>query len=432
MFYHMKNMPQSNNLNPAKVNDESKAIVSLPGLSRYNVGLHNSFSISDLAYKSGNNLVIDLPKFESKLGEMNNFTQTFDMPLLGVQIRKDDKVFSFSINEHERLGFGFDKNLIGLIANGNAAYIGQTLNMNFSLDLLHYRDFSFGYSQEIIEGLTVGGKLKFLTGFANMTTQHSTLSFTTQENLEYIEVGMDANYNMSLPATVTNDVDGVLGLVSVENNFEPAGYIANFSNLGFAADLGVNYQTPIEGLSASASVINLGLISWSSNTSNLTSSGEFKWEGIDIGNALNEDSENYRSFEEQIEDITGSLDESINIDAKNDSYSTSIPTRVYLGAEYKINEMFSAGLVDRIMFYDGNASNAITLSANAYFFDIISLTAAYSIIGNTYNNLGIGTAFKLGPVQLFLVTDNILAVTNPLTAKHMNVSLGFNFMFGKK
>jgi hypothetical protein len=41
-------------------------------------------------------------------------------------------------------------------------------------------------------------------------------------------------------------------------------------------------------------------------------------------------------------------------------------------------------------------------------------------------------ALRLAGIQLYALTDNVMAVFNPLSAQNTNVRIGMNLAFGKK
>lgn len=430
LFYHMKNLPQSYSLNPAMISDSAKVVLAIPGLSSTNIGMHSTFSIGNIAQRDGTSMVVDLNRLYDILPKTNYISQNLSIPLLDFQLRSKDQVFSFSITENEQFKFQFDKELIGLASKGNAAYIGQTFETNFDARFMHYRSFAFGYTQKAIENLTVGGRVKLITGFSTFDVVSSKLSIKTDTEIEYIDIAAEGEYNLSLPVTFERNDEGDIEPTGLDN-FNVAGYIANFSNLGFSVDIGAKYNISPQ-IEVSASVIDLGGIGWKSGITNLSHNGKFKWEGLNFSNSIDDTDQEYVPFSEKIENITDSIFSLLDFDINNNNFSTGIPTKVYIGGKYKLNDTYSVGLVDRILFFDGSVSNAITLSGNAQYGKVLSLSASYAVIGNAYANIGIATALKLGPVGLFLATDNILAITNPLTTKHMNISFGFNFMFGNK
>lgn len=431
MLYNMSNMPQAYQLNPALIRDSAKVIVTIPALARYSIGLTSSFPIAQVAYKEDGDLVIDLDKLYNRLSETNSIYQTLRMPILSFQLRSHDKLYSFSINERQLFKFQFEKNLVGFMRDGNSAYVGQTFSTNFDINLFHYREYAFGYSQKLIDNLTVGGRVKLLSGMAVINTVKSNLEIETDPDLEYIRLSTDGEYNTSLPVNTTKDADGIVSTIGFETDFNPMSYISNFSNLGVAFDLGASYLITPQ-IEVSASVIDLGVIKWKNNINNLLNQGTFTWKGLDFSNSINENDPDYVPFDEKISSLSDSLSAAMQFTGAENAFTTTLPTRVYIGGKYQINDMFSAGLVDRILLYDNKVTNAVTLSGNAMFGKIVSLSASYSVIRNSYNNLGLGAAFKLGPVQFFVVTDNIMAITNVLTTQHMNASFGFNFMFGHK
>ena len=103
-----------------------------------------------------------------------------------------------------------------------------------------------------------------------------------------------------------------------------------------------------------------------------------------------------------------------------------------MGGTYQINDKFNIGLLDRLYKYKNISKNTVTLSGNAFLGNFFSLSGSYSMIGNSYNNLGLGMAFRSGFTQLYLVSDNLLALSDPAKAKFVNVRLGMNFLFGRK
>ncbi|MFA9388470.1 MAG: DUF5723 family protein [Prolixibacteraceae bacterium] len=431
MFYHMSNVPQSYQLNPAIIRDSAKIVLTVPVLTRYSVGLNSTFSLSQVAYKEGRDLVIDIDNLYNTIDDQNSIYQTFRMPILSFQLRRGDQVFSFSVNERQLFKMKFDKELVGLISMGNAGYLNQPFSTDLDFNLLHYRDYSFGYTQKVIPNLTVGGRLKLLTGFAALDAIKSNITLTTDKNVEYLELTTDGEYNTSLPVSTEKNADGILQTLNLTNDFNPVGYATSFSNLGIGIDLGAKYDITPQ-IEVSASVIDLGMISWKNNLNTMYHKGSYKWEGLDFSNIIDENDPDYVPVEDKITEITDDLKASVALTSSENAFTTYLPTRVYVGGKYQINDMFSAGLVDRILFYDGDINNALTISGNAQFGKIVSLSTSYSAIGNSYNNVGLAAAFKLGPIQLFMVTDNILAITNPVTARHMNASFGFNMMFGQK
>jgi hypothetical protein len=60
----------------------------------------------------------------------------------------------------------------------------------------------------------------------------------------------------------------------------------------------------------------------------------------------------------------------------------------------------------------------------------ITLGASYTIINRSFNNLGIALNLNPGPVQFYVITDNILGTFRPQHTRHLQVRFGINLIFG--
>lgn len=183
------------------------------------------------------------------------------------------------------------------------------------------------------------------------------------------------------------------------------------------------------GLEISGSLINLGFIHWTKDAKKQTNNGNFTWKGFDLSNIQNQSGFEEEPYLKPVQSIMDSIAALTKVESTSEQFNTSLPTKVYLAAEYQITNYLSAGIVDRLLFFDKQVSNALTLSGNLILGKLFSFSAGYSIIDNSFNNLSIGTALKLGPVQFFCLTDNILAL-NIYNTYNYNFRIGMNLMFG--
>lgn len=155
---------------------------------------------------------------------------------------------------------------------------------------------------------------------------------------------------------------------------------------------------------------------------------EFEWKGADISGAI---SGNDNSMNDAFEDMVDSLKNDFRVHNVEAKYTTMLNTKIFLGTTYELNKMFNVGGVLRASFIDGMFFPALTASANARFIRNVSASVAYTMTRRSGANLGIGLTAKLGPLQLYLQTDNILAV-NYTKTKAVNARFGINLLFGHK
>lgn len=425
ILYSMSNLSQTNYLNPAHLTGNSKVVIDLPLFSGFSFSLNNSFSFNDLASLSNKRMIIDMNKFYLRIPQNNYLSENLKLPLIDLQLQFKNKAISFGIFENQLLRGGFDRNLIRLIDEGNYPWIGSTIYTGFDLNFLHYREYSLGYTQRVNKNLTFGSRVKFLSGLSAFDVKKMVVGIETGENMEFLKVTVTGDYNICMPFSIGFNEEPNSG----ENTSNLVHYITNTSNPGIAVDLGASYLL-FPHFELSASIIDLGFIHWKSNAEKVTYNGSFIWQGFNLSNIPNSTSYNDAPYRSPLQTLIDSLNEILNYKSKEIPFNSVIPTKIYLSGNYKVCSFLNAGLVDRILLYDKQVANAITLSGNLNLGNILSLSVGYSIIDNSYYNLSLGTALKFGPVQIYCLTDNILAFSI-LRAQNFNIRVGMNFMFGK-
>jgi len=180
-----------------------------------------------------------------------------------------------------------------------------------------------------------------------------------------------------------------------------------------------------------ASVIDLGFIRRKDDVTNyVNNGGEFNFSGIDIDEFIlnGVDSSGDNSFDRVID----SLSEAFELNEETANYTSSLTSRVYVGATYQITEKGMAGALLQTEFFKNKINPSITLSYNHRFNKLLNLTASYTIINNSYNNLGGGLIFQPGPIQFYVMADNILGTFQPQNARHLQLRTGINLIIGKK
>jgi hypothetical protein len=424
ILYFLENTPQSTYSNPAHFTDKSKLVIGLPVLSGFDISVNNSFSLRDLGTIENGTLTINLDDFYSKIPKNNYLSENLTFPLLDFQLRLKNRAISFGIFENQLARSGFDRNLIRLINEGNYPWLNTSFTTNIDINFLHYREYSLGCNQSFSNKLTVGSRVKLLAGMSAFDVKKMNIGIETGENIEYLRVHATGEYNTCIPFNLEFGEEN-----TDDPSFDIVRYITNTSNLGAAIDIGATYKV-MPQLEVSASLINLGFIHWKKNAKKLTHNGSFTWEGFDLSNIQNESGFEEEPYLEPFQSIMDSISGIMNPQNIQTPFNTGIPTKIYIAAEYQIYNILSAGIVERLLIYDKQVSNALTLSGNLMLGKLFSLSAGYSIIDNSFNNLSVGTTLKLGPIQFYCLTDNILAL-NIKNTQNYNIQFGMNLMFGQ-
>jgi len=438
---YMKGIPQTKDINPALYSFEKGFYISMPGFSKADISLStNGFTYSDLIHKGtgsyADSLVLDLERFHSKLDRNNFIMGEAAYTPLEFGFRADKNFFSLSLSLKGSGETFFGRNLVSIIKDGNAPYIGELYNSGeLGGKNITYKELALNFGRNINEKLTVGFTAKILSGVAGAKTRNLALDIFTPEDGSYIDMSAAGEMYFSSPEEVYLNSDNKIdSLFSESGDFGPLEILTTFNNLGFAFDLGASYQLT-DKLQLSASVTDLGYINWHENAYKCSVSGNTQYEGIDISNSLDSNSPDYKSPSELFSELSDSLlDELFDYSAAEEKFKTFLPAKIYLGADYNLNDYLSVGGLARLRCHNNRMSYAFTTSLNAKAGRVMNLSVSHSVIDGKANFIGAGIGLRGGPFQVYAVADNILT-TNYLrmvNTNAINARVGINFIFGDK
>lgn len=411
----MNNIHQSSHTNPA-LRAKNKVHISL--LSSYYGGATNTgFNYNQLAAQvetdETGQKVLNLETLYNNL-DLNgrdyvNLGASLDIFALSFRAGKGQ--FSLNLTERLQSRLGYSSALLEAITTGNTP--GQTLQFDgYWLKGMHYREIGLGYNRQLLEDnkLVVGGRIKTLFGMANVNTRRADFSIAT--------AGESEMYAITLSADMLVQTAGLGFLGEGE-----ASYISNTNNLGVGLDVGATYQYN-EKLSFSASIVDAGFINWKEDITNYWSNGSYTFEGI------SNDSLFSKGVDIDISQAIDSISNTFEIVEDSAAYRTGLPTKMYLTGYYRLARNTKASVTVYADFI-GSFHRGLSVGVSQKLGRWLQAAATYSMQARSYNNLGLGLTLTTGAkgLQIYAVTDNIMAVTNPGGAKVANVRTGFNFVF---
>ncbi len=415
----MNNIQQASYTNPAFRPRNNIHIALAPILPSVQVGINNSgFTynqiVSQVETDENGQKTLDVGKLyrNTKVGRRSYANMNASLDFLAVSFRTGDARFSFNVSERFQARMGYSDDLLRTAVEGNMP--GETINLGgYWLRGMHYREIGLGYNRKMLEEgkLVVGGRLKALFGLGNITTRRADYSITTGSEAEL--------YALTLKSDMLVQTSG---LEALDDDIIP--YVTNTKNLGMGVDLGATYQLN-EELSFSASIINLGFINWRSHVMNRRSAGSFYFEGVDNDDLLTGD-----GFEIDVTALADSIADTFDVTEDSTSYTTGLPTQMYLTGYYRLapNTKASATLYTD---YIGSFRRGLSLGISQQVGRWLQAAATYSVQSRSFNNLGLGFTITTGPkgLQLYCVTDNIVAFINPGSARVTNLRTGLNLVF---
>ena len=412
----MNNIFQSSHTNPAlrPKNNVHISLMSSYHFNATNTGFNYNQIASQVETDETGQKVLNIGKLYDnvKLSGRDYVNMGTSLDILALSFRSGKGRFSLNVTEHIQARLGYSDVLFKAIATGNTP--GETLDFGgYWLKGMHYREIGLGYNRKLLEEgkLVVGGRVKTLFGMANVNTKKADFSVTTADESKL--------YALTLNADMLVQTSGIDALQDGE-----VSYISNTRNFGMGIDAGATYQYN-EKISFSGSIINVGFITWKEGVTNYRSQGSFVFEGVD-----NDDMLSGGEFDVDLAQLADSVASTFEITEDSASYRTGLPTKMYLTGHYRLarNTEASATLYTDFI---GSFRRGLAIGISQKLGRWLQAAATYSIQARSYNNLGLGLTITTGAkgLQLYAVTDNIMAVANPGGAKVANVRAGFNFVF---
>lgn len=417
-LYNMDFVPQSMRSNPAQIQQSNFHFSLFPILPNLDLSyVNNGFVMADLL-QVGAGTVATPDKLLGAIKDKNFISTKLNIDYLSFGFKVKKHYFSFNVSERVDITFDYTKNFMTLLATGTAAdeFLGKDLSIEGTgFRMNHFREYAIGYSQQTNENLSIGGRFKVLQGLSHIGNNKIDITLNTDEDF------------MGITATSTLDIRmaGLPFLTDQGTKIDPVEYLTNFSNLGFAVDLGGKYRIN-DKFSATMNFNNLGFITWNSDARRYyNNKASFNFEGLDLQKLLEDDEDYTQNLSDSISDIFG-------LSRQNVSFTQGLTADLYLGGEYKVSNDFIAGALINAKVFKGGVHPSLTLTGQTNLGKRVQLIYSYSVLNRSFTNLGVGAALNAGPIQLYTVTDNVLGFTSLDYAKNLNVQFGMNVILGYK
>jgi len=443
--FFLESLPQSADLNPGKKHQETFhmnfPMFFLAGQTTVGASLPG-FSFSDLATFDGDSTTtISLAGLRAGGLDQNYLNLNFSKNILNYGWIKGKNYWSFNIGTTFNADVNYSDNFADILVNGPAAKFlpssvivpdGKPVSLDgTSYNVTMFAEYGIGFSRDVNEKLRLGGKLRFLSGAMNFSGTLDGASITTAPDLTSLTLGSAIAVQSASPLAYTDSIGvDANGDADTSKIFDQAGTQANiqsglsgFSNAGIALDFGGSYAVN-DKFTAFASVRDFGMINWKEGKKFASKeNATFTFDGFTT--AQLEDSTFLDNFTDSITNI-------LKLEETDESYTTYLPTRFFVGGQYQINDQFSANAL-----YAGKIANSELHSTIVAGFGwmpnkVFEARVSYTIKNGTYDNVGLAAVLSMGAWQLYFITDNVLGLTAIDYAKNLNASFGSNLTFGRK
>lgn len=453
--YFVENYTYRHQLNPAFAS--SRGYFTLPAIGNLGLTTQSNVGISTFLYPYNGQLTtfmngaVSADEFLGRLHKNNKLGVDLSMPFFSVGFwgRKGGfTTVEMNIRTNADVNLPYD--LFDFMKNAGAKQSYNISNLGASLSA--YTEISLGHAHKITDRLNVGAKVKFLLGIASM-----------KANIDNMEVNMTAdrwsiNANGSMDVSVpmltfptkgetgastdpsqNNEID--FNAIGDSFEFNTAGemFSSLFRGLGYgvALDLGATYEFDsglLEGLNLSASVLDLGFISWGNTTSAVTSNDPWVFEGFDD---LSLDSGSDNSLNDQLNSLTDDLADMVKFERTSEGKGKTnmLACTINIGAEYEMPfyRKLSVGFLSSTRIKGPYSHSEGRFSVNIEPVKWFGLSTSYGI-SSFGSSWGAIANISLPGIGLFIGTDTIptkLAKTGGLSVplNKMNLNLNFGLVF---
>ncbi len=387
----------------------------------------------------------------NRLKDNNKLNVNFSTEILSAGWYKGKNFWSFNIGLRTDIGANLTKNMFTFLnemetveenwRNSNYDISGQQLNINA------YTEIGLGLSRQINSRLTVGARVKALLGIGNMELKLNRVAMSANlpSDQQINQWSSESYWNSMTPSQAAqaaqelkdkfNNYHANLTVgAELKSSFkglelqeeEGKDYVTDFdfdsgklgiAGYGFGIDLGASYKI-LDNLTVSASVLDLGFISWSKSSTKIASANPdpIDIKGSTYANMVDPNNPNtvMNAVNQLQNDAQGYMDRVTNGDVLDydmlqlevsdakESRKSRLASTLVLGAEYGFfNNKLAVGVLSTTRFVQPDALTELTFSANYRPKSWFNVALSYSAIQSAGKSFGLG--LKLGP--LFVGTD---------------------------
>ena len=451
--YFMEGTHYRQQLNPALT--PTKGYFNLPVIGAVNATVGST----SLGYQDIIDIIDDgddfytKPDFMNRLKDNNKLNVNFSTEILSAGWYKGKNFWSFNIGLRTDIGANLTKNMFTFLnemetveenwRNSNYDISGQQLNINA------YTEIGLGLSRQINSRLTVGARVKALLGIGNMELKLNRVAMSANlpSDQQINQWSSESYWNSMTPSQAAqaaqelkdkfNNYHANLTVgAELKSSFkglelqeeEGKDYVTDFdfdsgklgiAGYGFGIDLGASYKI-LDNLTVSASVLDLGFISWSKSSTKIASANPdpIDIKGSTYANMVDPNNPNtvMNAVNQLQNDAQGYMDRVTNGDVLDydmlqlevsdakESRKSRLASILVLGAEYGFfNNKLAVGVLSTTRFVQPDALTELTFSANYRPKSWFNVALSYSAIQSAGKSFGLG--LKLGP--LFVGTDSL-------------------------
>ena len=435
--YFLEGATYRHQLNPAFMGERN--YISLPMLGNMNVGTTGNIGLTNFIYKLNDptskyslttfmSSSVDRDEFLGKLKTNNQINTNVGLTILSTGFRAFGGFNTIELNMKSNASFNLPYELFNFMKTGMDQEVYHI--KNFAANSNNYVELALGHAHKVNDRLTIGAKLKFLAGIANVDAKIDSMNIALSGD----------KWRIMANGTLNTAVGGGYYKTKKDNPGEINGFDvdkAGVGGYGVGVDLGATYKL-MDNLTLSAAALDLGFISWNNNRKGATHNKEaFVFDGF-TNIAVDPQAGDPNDIDKQFDNIKDDLKDMAKFyDEGKVSRTTMLATTINVGAEYAFPfyDKLSVGLLSTTRInnpYTWTQAMAALNVSPLKWFDA-SVNYSYSTFGS---NIGWMLNFHPKGLTFFIGSDRMITNVTPQYIPtnniNTNICLGFNIAFGSR
>lgn len=450
LLYDFNEIPQALLLNPGMETDFKwfAGVPLLSGISGY--AGSNGISVNDIFADDGIDINV---KFRERaldvLRPRDEFSATLQLEYFTGGFRAANPSIFYSFGGYLEMDniMYWPKDYAALLFDGNA----DQLNRRFDLSDLKSRGsvvnvVHFGINKYMDRNLTLGIRGKLYSGIIDYsTTTNKGYLVNTQGQNNILATTLNAD--MRLRTSGMQALDDANDSGSLSNTLLKRAFFGG--DLGLGVDLGFTYHLS-ERTMITGSVLDIGFLYHANDAKSYSLDGTATIEGIQI-NVLEDFANLNRDFWQDLVDEVETL---VPFETDTNGYVTFRPTKLYgsfrhdfgkpdggsadpidcdctataIGRGLRSKYRNSVGAQVYMINRPRGPQMAITGFYTRRVGNVLAVKATYTADKFSYTNIGLGLNLQAGPVNLYLLADNLLSYQNIAASNYASFQFGLNII----
>ena len=421
MLQTLPDLWHATSINPALFPENKRIAIGLPAYS-LDASHSGNVTYNDLLRKDGDQTVFDFNGVIDQLETENTlyFDQRIETVSFGIRLPGNWSLQAGHANRLTGLAV-YPRSLAEVLWNGNGPYIGEKADFGFQARVFDWNEWSVGLARHF-DKISVGARLKYLTGVTSLITDNDHHSATIFTNPDIYQLEIETDYGFHSSSLISAIDTSGLGFKVDVANLEGKAFS---KNTGVSLDLGVQLRVS-DQLTISASVLDWGgKIKWKEDANYFRSNGKFVYEGITFPGSDIINGGDSLNFDQKLD----TLNDIFQFQKNAEAFTTKLPQRIYLGGTFQLTEKWGLGLSAFAQNNDNRRVGGLGASVRWLPVRWLSLGAMYSINRRSAANLGFHFVLKPGPVQFYFLSDNLANAVSLKSSAAVNLRTGLSLVF---